>query len=693
MAWGQEEFTRLGNLLTAMQDAGGRPDPESSEYKEVEKLLKQMYVASAGSVVATISVDAIIQDLEKRRKLIEGRGEVYQTELETKSQLLATGRRSERLIREKIKLLIASGDTSSSELETLQEELKTLNKTNKLNASYIKGEEKGAAVAEEILKMTFGISQNSVNIVGFIEGFGKNLKKSLTLTNLTATMLIKVFESFLQIDGTTSALFKKVGVDKDRYVDDIIDTGADLALAFGVNSKEVAGEIYAELITARRSIGMITDGELKRMATTAGKLSRMNVSVTAYSDLATFMSLNLDQDLDKQEHTLGMFYKLAKETKSSPEQVFREVASSLPVYSRYLNDFPRVFAGIHLAAKRTNVDINDLMTLTESLDTTDQALKQAQKFNALLGGNFLNPIALLAADPGQKVKLISEAYRKAQESLGDIHPRVVRSLYQNFGLDAQRFKNIVNASFESFDDELNQVTTGDIDLQTQVAKDIEDSKSAGETMQNALNHISQTLMKGLLKGVVKVADYVMFLVQSLGGGVGSFVRRLLGLDKTQAQIQQEAVEENKKQVLASMPELDSSLQKSVSSMSPEVARMALGIPSSGPVSPALDQYVNTITNPSPIMQRIAIDDMKMQAEGRGDVDIFDIDDSPVVMNVGPSRPIAQVPTINAKYETSSQDDVLLSRLGKLRDKIHEYRQKSTKINLNVGLNSIAEATV
>ena len=676
-----------------MQDAGGRPDPESSEYKEVEKLLKQMYVASAGSVVATISVDAIIQDLEKRRKLIEGRGEVYQTELETKSQLLATGRRSERLIREKIKLLIASGDTSSSELETLQEELKTLNKTNKLNASYIKGEEKGAAVAEEILKMTFGISQNSVNIVGFIEGFGKNLKKSLTLTNLTATMLIKVFESFLQIDGTTSALFKKVGVDKDRYVDDIIDTGADLALAFGVNSKEVAGEIYAELITARRSIGMITDGELKRMATTAGKLSRMNVSVTAYSDLATFMSLNLDQDLDKQEHTLGMFYKLAKETKSSPEQVFREVASSLPVYSRYLNDFPRVFAGIHLAAKRTNVDINDLMTLTESLDTTDQALKQAQKFNALLGGNFLNPIALLAADPGQKVKLISEAYRKAQESLGDIHPRVVRSLYQNFGLDAQRFKNIVNASFESFDDELNQVTTGDIDLQTQVAKDIEDSKSAGETMQNALNHISQTLMKGLLKGVVKVADYVMFLVQSLGGGVGSFVRRLLGLDKTQAQIQQEAVEENKKQVLASMPELDSSLQKSVSSMSPEVARMALGIPSSGPVSPALDQYVNTITNPSPIMQRIAIDDMKMQAEGRGDVDIFDIDDSPVVMNVGPSRPIAQVPTINAKYETSSQDDVLLSRLGKLRDKIHEYRQKSTKINLNVGLNSIAEATV
>ena len=68
-------------------------------------------------------------------------------------------------------------------------------------------------------------------------------------------------------------------------------------------------------------------------------------------------------------------------------------------------------------------------------------------------------------------------------------------------------------------------------------------------------------------------------------------------------------------------------------------------------------------------------------------------DSPTAMNVGPSRPTPQVPTINAKYETSSQDDVLLSRLGKLRDKIHEYRQKSTKINLNVGLNNIAEATV
>jgi len=68
-------------------------------------------------------------------------------------------------------------------------------------------------------------------------------------------------------------------------------------------------------------------------------------------------------------------------------------------------------------------------------------------------------------------------------------------------------------------------------------------------------------------------------------------------------------------------------------------------------------------------------------------------DSPVAMSVGAPSLTMQVPTVDAKYETSNQDDVLLSRLGKLRDKIHEYRQKSTKINLNVGLNNIAEATV
>jgi hypothetical protein len=69
-------------------------------------------------------------------------------------------------------------------------------------------------------------------------------------------------------------------------------------------------------------------------------------------------------------------------------------------------------------------------------------------------------------------------------------------------------------------------------------------------------------------------------------------------------------------------------------------------------------------------------------------------DSPVAMSASSrTAPSTQVPTVEGKFETSMQDDVLLSRLAKLRDKIHEYRTKTTKVSLNVGMNNIAEATV
>jgi len=91
-------------------------------------------------------------------------------------------------------------------------------------------------------------------------------------------------------------------------------------------------------------------------------------------------------------------------------------------------------------------------------------------------------------------------------------------------------------------------------------------------------------------------------------------------------------------------------------------------------------------------RRIDASDRKDKANGIGDV--FDIDDSPVAMSTSSrATPSTQVPTVEGKFETSMQDDVLLSRLAKLRDKIHEYRTKTTKVSLNVGMNNIAEATV
>ena len=401
MSWTTQDFQRLGNLLVDMQDAGGTPDPESEEYKKVEALLGKLYRAFQRSNLANISVDQIINDLDKRRELVKKRGEIYLTEEETTQQLIAYGRRAEQGLKEKILMLYNSEEASERDIELLRDELKIVQKSNKLMDAELKATQKGAATAEAILQATLGIRKNSMNIMAGVKGFGKGLKKSLNTANLFATAMSKLFEAYGSVDSARANLFKNTGM--TGYTERIIKVGDKLALTHGANSKEVAAQMFDEINKARKSYGMVAAEEMDRMADTAGKLKRLGVSVEAYTDITTFMSMNLGQSTAEQEEALGRMFALGKDSKISPELMFREMAESIPIYSRYGNQFGQIFAGIHLAAKKTNVNIADLMSLTESLDQSDAAFKQAQKFNALLGGNFLNPAALLAATPGEKL--------------------------------------------------------------------------------------------------------------------------------------------------------------------------------------------------------------------------------------------------------------------------------------------------
>jgi hypothetical protein len=706
MAWSTEEFTRLGNLLTQLQDQGGPVDPESQEYKQVERLLKKLTQASTRSAVAGLTPEAILGDLERRSELAKKRGETYQSAKETKRQLLQYGQRTERIIREKIKVMYTSANSSQEEIKDLQEELKVLHKSNKENAAGIAGEEKGAQVAEQILQATLGISKSSTDIMGSVKGFAKGLKKSLTASNLFATAAIRAVELFMAVDGATSALFKKTGM--TGYATRIVGTGKDLTLAFGAQAESVSAELFAEVASTRRSFGAMSKEEVDRMVVTAGKLSRLGVSVGAYIDLGTFMSKNLDQDLDTQEKTLGMLYGLGKQTKTSPEKMFREVATSLPVYSRYTKGFASVFAGIHLAAQRTNVDVSDLMTLAESLDSKDEALKQAQKFNALLGGQYLNPVELLAADPGEKVKLIAEAYQRANQSLGDIHPRVVRSLYQNFGLDAQQFKNVVNASFETFAAELAGVSKGTPELMKKVAVDIEQSKSAGEKMENAIALAFKKVFHKILPFVIDLTKGIVSIVKHM------MKYSIFGLAQYLFEEYDESKKREKKRIGVENDGNNLAITGTTmdpSELPPELAQELIDHLYSGKQNKSLKSLsVGPLRGPegNPIAQDFRNElfadgtsesERRMTASERKDKDngiddVFDVNDTPAAMSTSSrANPSTQVPTVKGNLETSMQDDVLLSRLAKLRDKIHEYRTKTTKVSLNVGMNNIAEATV
>ena len=717
MSWTIQDFQRLGNLLVDMQDAGGTPDPDSEEFKKVEALLGKLYRAFQRSNLANITVDQIINDLDKRRELVKKRGEIYLTEEETTQQLIAYGRRAEQGLKEKILMLYNSEEASEEDIELLREELRIVQKSNKLMDAELKATQKGAATAEAILQATLGIRKNSMNVMAGVKGFGKGLKKSLNTANLFATAMSKLFEAYGSVDSARANLFKNTGM--TGYTERIIKVGNSLVMAHGANSKEVAGQMYEEINKARRSYGMVVAKEMDNMADTAGKLKRLGVSVEAYTDITTFMSMNLGQSTAVQNATLARMFALGKDSKISPELMFREVAESIPIYSRYGNQFGQIFAGIHLAAKKTNVNIADLMTLTESLDQSDAAFKQAQKFNALLGGNFLNPTELLIAKPGEKIKLIADAYQRANQAIGNIHPRIVRDLYRNFGVDAQQFNNIVNARFEDYDKELNAVTKGNPKLQELFKKNIAQTMSVTESLDKSLAAILSKVIYELLPSIVMMLDMTVNLVKGVMDavkGAAKFLKELFGDDEEFM----DKREKEERRFAAQMYGVDRDFdfanavaENFDGRMSSEVLDMV--VDSHLPPILLRDNAVDALVDikKSSILEEGTSDFEKLKniyaarekeqekikkekelSHGLQALSTVPVNDTPIVMPQTTSRSVkgtlSPVRTVKEKFQTSNQDDVLLSRLTLLSKKLHQYRQKTTKVNLNVGLNNIAE---
>ena len=222
-------------------------------------------------------------------------------------------------------------------------------------------------------------------------------------------------------------------------------------------------------------------------------------------------------------------------------------------------------------------------------------------------------------------------------------------------------------------------------------------------METALAAILSRVLHDVLPGIVRILDMVVNTVRAMMDFGGGFLRKLLGQDEmfmTPKQVAQKKKKEATAEASTAFStpgavDLANKAYDDPNSSESQAHMEKAGLPPLALAHPAfLDGLQARTTEIAERKeQRKRNKEMRMMmvpGYGRD----APTDDSPVAMSTSSrATPSTQVPKVEGKFETSMQDDVLLSRLAKLRDKIHEYRTKTTKVSLNVGMNNIAEATV
>ena len=522
---------KLDALFRKFQEGGeynpkdGEP-PEINEsdrslieaiFSEYEKIIARREKGEEGSGLADSNdfFSKILEQFKNDNEAFKNAKEYlsYDTEeaSQVKSQIV---RQQMSKIKRNIEKYALAGELASEAAKRAQEMYKELKKQLDEEMKLQRGIQKGAAVAEKTLQSVFGISRSfdgPGGIIGAVKGFGKGMKETLTTTNILMSLLKKMFEQAVAADKARESLFQRAGL--SDFTEQFMEINVELSRAFGPGSAMVAADVVADLQAEMKVFKEFKDsGEIVSMAKMSGKLKRFGVSTTALGSSYQGLRKGIGFGAEETDQIMKQLFTMGKETGMTQQETFESFAKVLPTYARFGRRAPQMFGRLAATARITNIKIEELMALTEGLDTSENALKTAAKINSLLGGSFINGVALLSADAAGKVQMIAEAYQKAEAQFGTPDQRVIRAV-QGYvgeaGIDAATFQKVVRGQFQNFGEEVakQEGAATDEEINTDVQKTLKQTERIDAAMARLVEQMNQAVLK-FMPGLTKAVGFL-----------------------------------------------------------------------------------------------------------------------------------------------------------------------------------------
>lgn len=501
---------------------GSAPELSEPDQKLIMDLIdeyEKMQNDPADGVSSSDYFRELLEKFKKKRDYAEKAGEYLEWDTgQATSARKQIAQSQMSAIKRKLEDYAITGELQIEAAKLAQERYKLLKKEVEELTAMENGLRKGEAMAVKITQSVFGISQSFSGpngIIGSIEGFGKGLKSAINTTNIMMAVFTKMLEQAKAADKARESMFQKTGL--TEFTSEFLEISSELASVFGPGSPAAAGEVLADLQSEMKVFKDFKDsGEIVRMANMSGKLKAFGVSTTAMGSIYQSLSKGLGMGSSEMDHTVKSLYKMGKESGMTHKETFESFAKTLPQYARFGRQAPQMFSRLAAAARVTNIKIEELMSLTEDLDTSENALKTAAKLNSLLGGSFVNGVALLAADAAGKIELIASAYQRAEAQFGVPHQRVQRAMQGylgSVGVNAANFQKIVRGQFADFD---AQVAMGDGPAtDEEIKKDTEKTLDQGKRIDAAMAELIQKLNKAIYKYMPGITKSVSFLANHM----------------------------------------------------------------------------------------------------------------------------------------------------------------------------------
>jgi len=215
---------------------------------------------------------------------------------------------------------------------------------------------------------------------------------------------------------------------------------------------------------------------------------------------------------------------LASKLQIPPQMMAKEFQASSGALAKLGKDGPMAFARLAFAFKKTGLEINKIIKISEAFDTFDGAATQAGKLNAALGGNFVNAMDLMmATDPVERFEMIRDSLSAAGLEYDTMGYYQRKFIAESVGLDSpNELAMLMSGNLEGLADS----------AQLSQAEIVELEKKAAEAtkVQEKFNGAMRSLIVVLEPAIDLLQKFGDFLATNKGfaTGLGYVIMALVG---------------------------------------------------------------------------------------------------------------------------------------------------------------------
>lgn len=277
------------------------------------------------------------------------------------------------------------------------------------------------------------IMETGVNFSSLAE----SIKKSFTLTNMAgmaaATLVQSTMAAVATADQAQASLAAATGA--GRGYSDLITEVKSGSTAMGVGIEKSAQAIGA-LAGNMSLFTMQNEATQKQLATTTARLTALGISADTSAAQMEFGMRVMGMTGDEAAASASDLAAFASGIGVAPAKMAEEFKAAAPKLAGYGRAAQDIFKGLARQSKKLGIEMGDLLAITEQFDTFEGATKAAGQLNSMLGGPFLDSMALLSAETEeQRVQMLQNALLMSGKSFDSMSRLEKKALAQAAGIN------------------------------------------------------------------------------------------------------------------------------------------------------------------------------------------------------------------------------------------------------------------